>query len=327
MPFENFNRVHLHPFPTPLHEIPRFGQSIDVPNLYIKRDDHMLLGLGGNKIRNLEYWLGEAVQQHADIVIAAGGLQSNQCRLTAAACAKLGLPCVLVHNDNPPDLLEGNMLLNHLLGARSIFIGKKSEEERATKTKLIEEQLRNEGHNPYVIGEPGLGALGYAQAAEELILQSQQMGISLDHIVIVGAMCITSTGLLYGISLQNTPVQVHVISVEYPLQTMLTKTAEVWQAILKRTHWEPGKQYRDFAQFHDMCLGQGYGIPSRAANETVKLLAQTEGIFIEQVYSAKTFLGLIELRKQGIIQKEDKVCIFHTGGYGALFAQGPILVE
>ena len=114
---------------------------------------------------------------------------------------------------------------------------------------------------------------------------------------------------------------------EYPLQTMLTKTAEVWQAIIKRTHWEPGKQYRDFAQFHDMCLGQGYGIPSRAAIETIKLLAQTEGIFIEQVYSAKTFLGLIELRKQGIIQKEDKVCIFHTGGYGALFAQSPILVE
>lgn len=327
MNFENIARVSLHDFPTPLQRLERFGREIGLPHLYIKRDDHMLLGLGGNKIRNLEFWMAEAITLQADIIVAAGGLQSNQCRLTAAAAAKLGFKCLLVHNDQQPDVLEGNMLLNYLLGAESIYLGRVSEEVRTIEVEKLIHNLRLEGHRPYLIGDPGLGALGYANAAEEIFLQSCQMGIDLKHIVIVGAMCVTAAGFLYGTSLLNSPFQVHTISVEYPLQIMIQKTREVWDAAIRKTGKEPPFDFMQFTHFYDDYLGEGYAIPSPTALESIKLLARTEGIFIEQVYSAKTFSGLIQLREKGILSSEDPVCVIHTGGYGALFAQNSILTK
>lgn len=327
MHFENIEQIKLLEGPTPLQKIPRFGASIHLPNLYIKRDDHMLLGLGGNKLRNLEFWLAEALKQKADLLVAAGGLQSNQCRLTAAAAAKVGLQCLLIHNDDRPAVPEGNGFLNYLLGAETIYLGKISEEERGRQVETILDRLKKQGRRPYLIGDAGLGALGYANAAEELAQQSLLLERPINQVVIVGAMCVTAGGFLYGTSLCNAPYHVHVISVEYPLEIMKSAIEQVWQKAINRTGKIPELHYTAFSTFYDAYLGEDYAIPTEEAWKAMKSLAQLEGIFLEQVYSAKTMAGLIDLRRRGLLQEEDCVCIIHTGGYGALFTQNKLLIN
>ncbi len=327
MHFENIEQIRLLEGPTPLQKIPRFGALIQLPELYIKRDDHMLLGLGGNKLRNLEFWVAEALKQNADTLVAAGGLQSNQCRLTAAAAAKVGLHCVLVHNDAQPPVPEGNGFLNYLLGAETVFLGKISEEERGQQVERILDRLKKQGRRPYLVGDAGLGALGYANAAEELVEQSLLLDQPINHVVIVGAMCVTAGGFLYGTALCNVPFHVHVISVEYPLEIMKNKIEQVWQKAIERTGEIPKMHYETFSTFYDTYLGEGYAIPTEEAWKAMKSLAHTEGIFLEQVYSAKTMASLIDLQRRGLLREEDRVCIIHTGGYGALFTQNQLLLS
>ena len=152
MIFSHIPRVRLFDNPTPLEHAPRYGRLFDYAHLYIKRDDAFPLGMGGNKVRTLEYLLGEAVAMGADVIVAAGGLQSNQCRLAAAASARLGLECVLVHNGDEPKMYQGNMLLNHLAGAKSIFLGPVDEDERGRQTENVATDLRKQGKTPYKIG-------------------------------------------------------------------------------------------------------------------------------------------------------------------------------
>lgn len=316
-----FETIELFEKPTPLQKLDNLGFHIGLPNLYLKRDDHMLLGLGGNKLRNLEYWLAQAKEQKADIVLAAGGLQSNQCRLTAAACAKLGLRCRIYHNALKPQVLEGNALLNHLLGAETYFWGPISEEERGIRVKEEAQVLSRQGFKPYIIGDSALGALGYAQAAQELALQNQKLSLGIHRVFIVGAMCVTATGFLYGTALLGAPFQVHVVSVEYPLTVMKEKIDELWRQIIAKTENQPALHYSQFTNFTDSTLGVGYAIPTKESLSAIKLLASQEGIFLEQVYGAKTLAALISQVKAGSIKENEKVCLFHTGGYGALFSQ------
>ncbi|HZW49483.1 MAG TPA: pyridoxal-phosphate dependent enzyme [Bacillota bacterium] len=319
--FENLPRINLQEFPTPLELLPRFGEAIGHPRLYIKRDDVMSIGLGGNKIRNLEFWLGEAKRQNADLILAAGGLQSNQCRLTAAAAAKLGLECVLVHNDTKPDKLEGNQLLNYLFGAKSVFLGTISEQERQIQMELLAEAYREQGRRPYLIGDPGLGAMGYAAAAVELKEQSTQLGIDLKHVVIVGSMCITAAGFAFGTALSEADFHVHIISVEYPLQEMIDRCKTIWEQAKIVCGQSPKRSLEDIASFYDDYLGSGYAIPTRESIKTILLLARLEGILLENVYMAKTLYGLTDLISRGILPPEEAVGFVHTGGIGALFSQ------
>ena len=176
----DFPRVQLGFFPTPLQHLPRLGEMLGHDALYIKRDDLTGLSLGGNKTRSLEYLLGDAVHLGADTVVTAGGLQSNLCSLTAAACAKVGLKCVLVHNDLRPETLHGNMLVSHLFGAEPVFIGTLTEEQRALAVEEVAESLKSKGSRAYVIpngASTPMGALGYLNAAFELSSQAQSLGI------------------------------------------------------------------------------------------------------------------------------------------------------
>ncbi|NLN83136.1 MAG: pyridoxal-phosphate dependent enzyme [Firmicutes bacterium] len=325
MQFYQFDKVKLFEKPTPLQKLENFGRHHGFDNLYMKRDDSMLLGLGGNKLRNLEYWLAQAKKEGADLIIAAGGLQSNQCRLTAAACAKLNLNCRIYHNDQKPEKLEGNLLLNDLLGAQAVFLGAISEEERNIQVAQEVNRLREQGFRPYLIGDPALGALGYADSAFELVEQAQSLGLKFDHVFIVGAMNITATGFLYGTALLDAPFKVHVISVEYPLKIMEKKIEEIWLQLIELTGIEPQKHYSRFALLSDDTLGSGYAEPTAQSRAAIRSLAAREGIFLEQVYGGKTLAGLLEKAKLGEISGDQKICIFHTGGYGALFTQAEIL--
>ncbi len=319
-----FPRVRLMDLPSPLHHLPRYGSMIDHDAVYIKRDDLLSLGMGGNKLRNLEFWLGEALAKQADVILAMGGLQSNQCRLTAAACAKLGLDCILVHNDHEPQLYQGNMLLNHLSGAKSVFLGPMDEEERSKQTALIANNLWSDGRHPYVIGKPHVGTLGYLNAALELHEQANQQGIDLRHVVIVGAMAATCTGFLYGAALLGHPFHVHVVSVEYEEAYLRSLIGGIYEQVVQLTGLRPAAPLPDVMTIYEDYLGDGYAKPTAESIQTVYDLARTEGIFLENVYTSKTLYCLSDLVGRGVIPRGEAVCFIHTGGGPALFAQAEL---
>jgi 1-aminocyclopropane-1-carboxylate deaminase/D-cysteine desulfhydrase-like pyridoxal-dependent ACC family enzyme len=225
-------KLPLGHFPTPLSRLRSIKQHLGRDHLYLKRDDLTGVSLGGNKVRGLEYLLGEALSRRADVVITGGGLQSNLCSLTAAACAKAGLRCVLVHNDVRPEAgaIAGNMLLNKVFGAEEIFLGRVPEEERAAAMKKVAADLRAQGSVPYVIhngASTPVGALGYVAAALELLVQSEAMELHLKHVTIVGAMGGTAAGLVFGAAALGAPFHVHVISVEYPEEELRQRIADL----------------------------------------------------------------------------------------------------
>ncbi len=324
MPLSRFPRVPLANLPTLLQHLPRYGQLIGHDQVYIKRDDVMALGMGGNKLRNLEFWLGEALHQGADLVLAAGMLQSNQCRLTAAAAAKLGLECILVHNEKEPGLYQGNMLLNHLAGAKSLFIGPVDEEQRSRRVETLADELRRQGRQPYIIGDQPLGALGYANAAQELHQQAEGLSIDLRHVVIVGAMGPTAAGFLFGTTLLDAPFQVHVISVEYEEGHLRALLKAMFGRISDLVGVEPGCAIDEVMIVDGDFLGDGYGKPTAASLQAAYDLASHEGIFVENVYTSKTLGGLRRLVEDGRIPRGEPVCFIHTGGAPALFAQAEL---
>jgi len=326
-----FPRVHLGVFPTPLQHARRLGEKAGHKSLYIKRDDMTGLGLGGNKTRNLEFLLGDALSKGSNTIIAQGGLQSNLCALTAAACAKLGLKCILVHNDDPPEEPEGNQVLNRAFGARQHFVGKVPEDARTKAAEVIAEECRLRGDTPYIIyngGSTPLGCLGYVEAAAELYHQAQAMGIALRHVTIVGAMGGTAAGFIIGTALLGHPFHVHVISVEYPKERLSAIIAGLIEKTIDLLGTARGTIPRilapDVARVYDIYdeyLGEGYGIPTKASREAAFTLAHTEGILVEEVYTSKTLAGLLDLIAKEVISRQESACYIHTGGIGAFFAQ------
>lgn len=320
-------RVRLGFFPTPLTHLRNLSTDLGHGSLYIKRDDLTGLSLGGNKVRGLEYLLGDALALGADTVITAGGLQSNLCSLTAAACSKVGLKCVLVHNDSPPadrSGVHGNMLLNHLFGADEVYLGEVSEAERTAKMEGLASDTGNRSANPYVIhngASTPVGCLGYVNAALELREQCAGQGIPLKHVVIVGAMGGTAAGFVYGTALLGIPFHVHVISVEYPAPELHRRMSELFKGLENLLGLKPSAPAEKAMTIHDRYLGEGYGIPTEESTAASCLLAHTEGIILENVYTAKTFAGFLDLVRAGTIPRNEPAACFHTGGMGALFAQ------
>jgi 1-aminocyclopropane-1-carboxylate deaminase/D-cysteine desulfhydrase/L-cysteate sulfo-lyase len=317
-------------WPTPLHRLERLGAEVGHGELYIKRDDLSGLALGGNKTRSLEFLLGDALDKGADIVITAGGLQSNLCALTAAACCKIGMDCILVHNDHRPERLEGNMLLNHLFGASSVFIGKTDDEgTRTLEMERLAQELVSQGRKPYIIhngASTPLGSLGYASAAFELYDQCKDRGINIKHIGMVGAMGGTASGFILGNALLGNPFHVHVISVEYQkdmLEGIISNiTREGHKLISERTspNLDLPPLVTNFTVYEEY-LGKGYAVPTPLSRQTLYKVPRKEGILLEDVYTSKTIGGFLDLIERGIISHDEGACYIHTGGLGSLFAQ------
>ncbi len=319
-----FPRVKLIDLPTALEHLPRLCQLVDHSQLYIKRDDLMSLGLGGNKLRHLEFWLGDALANGCDLLVACGLPESNQCRLTAAAAAKLGLECQLLHNTERPSVWQGNMLLDGLFGAHSIFIGAVSEEERARRAQALIKDLRAAGRRPYLIGPVALGALGYVNAAHELREQSLRTGYEIRHVALVGAMGGTASGFLYGTALLGHPWHVHVISVEYEAARLHSLLAANFQAI-GRLLPQPALPLEAVMTIHDQYLGPGYAQPCPESLFWLRQMASREGILLENTYTAKVLWGMMDLIERGVIPRDEAVCFWHTGGTPALFGQAALL--
>ena len=321
-----FPRFVLTTLPTPIDRASRLEERLrsdgaQPPRIYIKRDDMLGLALGGNKIRNLEFSLGEALHAGATDIVTAGRAQSNHCRLTAAACAKAGLLSHLVLSGERPARSSGNLLLSELLGARITFTGSGERAIREEAVRNIVEEIRRSGGRPYVIpvgGSDANGAIGHACAALEILDQMTVLGEAPAAIVLATATCGTQAGLLAG--LWRLGVDVKVIG--YSVRTDAEETADEVRVLAGSVATLIGAPTIDAARVlvDDSQLGDGYGIPTAASQEAIELVARCEGLLLDPVYTAKAFAGLIDAIRRGRWSASHCVVFIHTGGTPALFA-------
>lgn len=312
-------RIPLAFLPTPLAPLPRLSASLGGPELWIKRDDQTGLAGGGNKTRKLEYLAAAARAEGAGTLITGGAPQSNHCRQTAAAAARLGLRAVLVLG-GPPVAATGNLLLDQLLGAELVWAG---DEPRDRVMQATLERERAAGRKPYLIpygGSNPIGASAYVAAVEELAAQLQTLDLPpFDRIVFASSSGGTHAGLALGARALDMPSQVLGISVDKP---ELELKGEIVARLAGETAAFLGLDYTFGAadiQADAGYLGGGYGVMGAPEAEAIRLLARTEGILLDPVYTARAAAGLIDLIRSGAITRGERVLFWHTGGAPALF--------
>ncbi len=322
---EVFSRFYLADLPTPLELMNRLGRSLNGPEIWIKRDDQTGLATGGNKTRKLELLIGDALAHKADVVLTVGAVQSNHCRQTAAAAARAALDCVLVlRGEAPPrDQWTGNLLLDHLLGARIYWSG---DADPLDALQAAAEAERSAGRQPYVIpygGSNPVGAAAYALAFEELWEQLEvwlpHQPLDFDRIVFASSSGGTQAGLIVGAKACGYQGQVLGISVD-KTGGHLRKTVS---ALLAPTAARLGLDLDfgpDDVHVNDEYLGGGYAVLTDAEREAVHLVAELEGILLDPVYTGKAMAGLLDLIRRGQIRANETVLFWHTGGTPALFA-------
>lgn len=331
MELEKIPRIPIGRLPTPLERVPNLSKALNIPHLYMKRDDLIGIGYGGNKIRKLEFLLADAVSKNADTIITTGGVQSNFTRETTACAAKLGLKTVLVLIGEEPDTYRGNLLLEKLMGADIHFVAAEGLDEGVLKAgelmESLSHQLEEEGRTCYTLpvgGSTPLGCVGFVNAFLELVSQAADLGISVDYIITATGSGGTQAGLMVGKELAQSPTEIVGIRVGKmfePFSRMIAdKAAETAQflGLEKLFDEKEVTAYTDFA-------GEGYDIPTREANNAIKLVAQTEAIFLDPVYTGKAMAGLIGLVNRGDISKDDTIVFWHTGGDPALFVGEELL--
>ena len=320
----NFPRVPLAHLPTPLEHLPRLSKHLGGPDIYVKRDDCTGLASGGNKTRKLEYSMAAALEEGADTIITVGAVQSNHVRQTAAAACKLGLKCevLLEHRIAEPSEYyagSGNVLLDKIFGANLREYPGGTDFDKAM-TEVADEVSAN-GGNPYII--PGgasnkIGALGYVNCAIELLGQIEEQGLDISHIVTATGSAGTQGGLIVGLKAMESTIPLLGIGVNIPQQDQEEK---VFKLACETAEYigKAGCVAREDVVANCDYVGDGYGVPTESMNEAVLMLARTEGLLFDPVYSGKGLAGMIDLIRNGTLC-DGNIVFLHTGGSAALFA-------
>jgi 1-aminocyclopropane-1-carboxylate deaminase/D-cysteine desulfhydrase-like pyridoxal-dependent ACC family enzyme len=315
-----FPRFNLLRWPSPCHSLPRFsaalGGRVDV---WIKREDLLPVAFGGNKLRNLEFLVGAALAEGADCLVTSGRRWSNHARLTAAAGAMAGLSVHLALSGPPTDPPNPGVVLDRLLGATVHQAATADRVEREALVERVVADLRAEGRRPYLIGVGGsgvTGAVGQVMAAFELIEDAATMTVMPDDLVIPSATGGTQAGLLAGLATAGVETRVRGFSVA----RRAGELAPTIGALLAELALVPGLASVTGQRIilDDSQLGPGYGIPTEAAREGTRLLATTEGILVDPIYTAKALAGLISLVRGGELDGRT-VVLWHAGGAPGLF--------
>jgi L-cysteate sulfo-lyase len=318
-------RVAMAQLPTPIERLERLSRHLDGPDLYIKRDDQTGLAMGGNKTRKLEFLASDALAHDCDHLVTTGAPQSNHCRQTAAAAARLGLGCSLVLRGEARPRLEGNLLLDRLVGAHHYWSGDRPPSEVMAE---VVDELRAMGRRPYVIplgGSNVMGATGYVKAMEELTVQLREQDLNLDFIVTASSSGGTQAGMVLGARVYGFRGRILGISVDRPAEELKMQVAAL--ATATATHLGLGTvSVSDQVEVNDDYLGQGYGIVGEPEREAIQLLAQLEGILLDPVYTGRAMGGLVDLIRWGAFTRRHRVLFWHTGGTPALFAYGDELI-
>lgn len=320
---ESLPREKLACLPTPLSRLENTEKLLGTPfKLYIKRDDLTGIGSGGNKVRSLEYIIGQAKEKGCDTLVASGQDQSNLCSLAAACACKAGLKCQLVHNSEQPKVITGNQLLNQLTGAQAIFMGKCDSSEREKYVHIVMQVLRDRGDKPYLIkngATTGTGALGYVNAVIELVQQCKQQNLEIKHIFVPGGNGGIATGLIYGNALMGFPFKIHIISVEDDKPTLISHIEKTIGEICEITKLSFDYEVEKAADIVEKYRGQGWSYNTPESEKEVISFVRREGIHIENVYTSKLMVGFEDMVKNGEIDGD--AAVIHTGGFGSLFAQ------
>lgn len=331
MKIDELPRVRVGKLPTPVEKVPRFSEAVGLPDLFVKRDDMTGIGYGGNKIRKLEYLLADAVEQGADTIITTGGVQSNFTREATACAAKLGLKTVLVLIGEEPDEYRGNLFLERLMGAEIHFVSVSNLDEGAQKAEehmsSLSEQLETEGHRCYIMpvgGATPIGCAGFVNAFLELDAQMEEREITPDRVVLATGSGGTQAGLVVGKKMVKSDINILGVRVGWMFEPYDTMVAELAQKTTDLLDIEGRITEKDIHTTTDF-IGEGYDIPTREANDAIKLMARTEAILLDPVYTGKAMAGFIGLVENGEIARDETVVFWHTGGDTALFVGEELL--
>ncbi|MCP4363285.1 MAG: D-cysteine desulfhydrase family protein [Chloroflexi bacterium] len=327
---DQFPQLRYGRYPTPLEPLPRLTQKLAGPQLWIKRDDEIGPGLGGNKGRKLEFIMAEALRLGKRKVVTFGGLQSNHARMTAAACNPLGLEAHLFFFEKRPSTLQGNLLLNQLLGARLHFIpfgGGGDASLTLAQTNRLVKLLSTllVGPRAYFMpvgGHSVTGCLGYVAAALELHEQVTELGLDVEKVRVVTAVGTGGTlaGLMAGLRLINSPMRLLGLDIGKLWKAFPTAVAKL-AAELCAVLGEPMQfNPEDVPMIEHVYAGPGYSVLTEATAEAIKILAQSEGILLDPVYTGKAFAGLLDLIQQGTFAADEQLVFLHTGGFPGLWA-------
>jgi L-cysteate sulfo-lyase len=325
-------RLSLATLPTPLHELPRLrdalGGSSRCPRILVKRDDLTGLAGGGNKARKLEFLVGDAVRSGTTVLVTTGGVQSNHARMTAAAARIAGMRASLVLTATVPDPeVQGNLLLDrvfdaeiHLIpaGDPTLSVGPN---EAAVVAEVVD-TLESRGERPYVIplgGSSPVGALGYVAGTLELVRELEAAGERPSRLYVAAGSRGTAAGLVLGARLAGAPYRVHGVAVSGGDPERTERAAEVARDAAALLGVQREVSPDDFLTDHAQ-IGPGYGLSTPACLDAIRLVARTEGILLDPVYTAKAMAGLIADIHAGAIAADETIVFLHTGGLPGLFA-------
>ncbi len=314
-------RFPLAALPTPLEPLPRLSERLGT-EIWVKRDDLTGLALGGNKTRKLELLVADARAQGARTLVTVGAAQSNHCRQTAAAAARAGMECILVLAGSSPASVNGNILLDTLLGAELVW------SREGDRMAVFEETLaraEHQGRRPYRIpygGSSPLGAAAYAQALAEFL----QHGVAADRLVLASSSGGTQAGLVAGAHLYGYRGRITGISVDQPADALRETVAE----LASRTAallGEPVAIHPGEIDVDDGFLGEGYGVLNDLERVAIRTFAAEEGLLLDPVYTGRAAAGMLARIREGRIARDERVVFWHTGGTPALFAYAASLLE
>lgn len=317
-------RQRLAKLPTPIDELANLTRQLGGPTLIVKRDDLTGLAGGGNKVRKLEFLVGDAIKQGADCLITVGGPQSNHCRQTAAAAALVGLPCHLVLGGDPQPLI-GNSLIDRLLGATIHWTPRA---QRSATMAALADDLRRQGRRPYVIpvgGSTAVGALGYVAAMFELVDQLAQQGRAAPHLVFATSSGGTQAGIVLGARLAGFQGRVTAVSIDQTPddqpagepakgndEKFLAGVCAEANAAAALLGSDVRLTVADFATVYDY-LGAGYGVVGDLERDAIKLFASIEGLLVGPVYTGRAAGAMIDMIRRGVFARDETVLFWHTG--------------
>jgi 1-aminocyclopropane-1-carboxylate deaminase/D-cysteine desulfhydrase-like pyridoxal-dependent ACC family enzyme len=315
-------RVDLAHLPTPLEEVPRFADRIGAGRIFVKRDDCTGLLFGGNKTRHNEFLLADALQQGADVIVWGAGVQSNNCRQTAAACAKLGLECRLFlsrvgHGDD----VQGNLLLDHLVGARVQIVDARIGPELDAYLAERAEELRRAGRKPYAWDRHrirNLAAVSYLLCMAEIVDDLRPLHLE-PAVVYVAAAGSTGAGLALAARVLGMKAKVKLVCpIDWPWDPRadMAEIANQAAALLGLPHRLTAADVDATEDY----IGAGYGQLTPEGREAIDTLARTEGILLDPVYTSKAMACLIDDVRKQRVKSSDLLVFVHTGGLPAVFA-------
>lgn len=322
-------RLKIAALPTPLEEAPSLSAYLGGPRIMFKRDDITGLAFGGNKVRKIEYLMGEAVDRGCDVVVTVGAVQSNHARVTAAAARRLGLDSVLVLHGEEPAQRQGNLLLDAIFGADIRIVNTDDEYVLMGVVEDVARELRRQGRSPYVIprgGATALGAAAFVNAGLELLDQLNGRGIRADAVVHASTSGGTQAGLYTALKVTQSGIQVLGISAGPPREVVTSRVRGLTGDLitLLGLDWRP---HPDDIVVTDEYVGERYGVPTPACLDAMRLVARTEGTLLDPVYTGKAMAGLIDLVRRGQFAADQTVIFWHTGGQPAIFAYAGWLTE